>query len=178
MPEQPNPPGGQRNPLADEIEAFLREAAQKRGRAYTPPRPAQGGPRPQPQRPQPQQPIPAELVEERRPSVADDVQRHTAKDRVGEPQTQLGKGVAQAAKSVQAHLQQTFDQGVGRLTALRSAIPPPREAMLPSSPVDRVVDAAPAVLASQIAELMRNPAAFRQAFLLGEILHRPEERWR
>jgi hypothetical protein len=174
MPDRPNPPGGRRNPLADEIEAFLREAAQKRGRAYTPPRPT--AQRPQPQ--QTQQPIPAEAVDERRDSVAEDVQRHAAKTRVGMPEAELGKGAAQAAKSVQAHLQQTFDHDVGRLTKLRSAIAPPREAELPSSPVDRVVDAAPAVLASQIAALMRDPAAFRQAFLLGEILHRPEERWR
>ena len=174
MAQRPDPPPGGRNPLADEIEAFLRDAAQKRGRAYSPPR---GGAAGRPAQQQPGQPIQAELIEESRSTVADDVQRHAARTRVGAPEAELGKGVTQVSQSVQAHLKQAFQQPVGHLTALRSSLAPSRNAELPSSPVDRVVDAAPAVFASQIAEMITNPNTLRQAILLGEILHRPEERW-
>jgi hypothetical protein len=180
MAQRPDPPPGNRNPLADEIEAFLRDAAQKRGRAYSPPRTPASGARPPAGRPAPppSQPIQAEMIDQPRSSVAEDVQRHAARRRVGTPEAQLGKDVSQVSRSVQTHMKETFDHSVGHLATMPSSLAPPRAAELPSSPVDRVVDAAPAVLAWQIAELICNPATLRQTILLSEILHRPEERWR
>ena len=75
--------------------------------------------------------------------------------------TRLGAEVGQADEKVEAHLHQKFDHQLSRI----------------DDPDDEVGAAAGAAFATRIAELFRNPQSIQQAFILNEILNRPEQRW-
>jgi len=159
-PQRPPQAGDQ---LEDEIAEFLRRKAQ--GQKPVPGRPA---PLPQstvfdealrPFRPPPVQaePVEAEIVvvpAEREESLSDRVRARFQSSQPG--QVSPAGRRAEAARSGEA--------STGPM------------AVEPTLPADRV--AAPrAINAATMAALLANPANLRQAILLSEILHRPEERW-
>jgi hypothetical protein len=169
QPQRPPQAGGQ---LEDEIAEFLRRKASGKeqapsGQSASPPLARPLAPA-EPVRPFRPPPAPSPPLVREEPVVAEIV-------------------------VVPAKREERFSQRVGD----RSRRPPPLEVTLvrpvavgapiveeptrpvaePSVPADRMA-APPAVSAATVAELLANPASLRQAVLLSEILHRPEERWR
>lgn len=181
--QRPNvPPVPQKKqPGLDDVQEFLRRAAEQRQR---PPqqkekdqrkqqRPLQQQPKKSPQqqgsRKQKSQPRPleAEVVQEpmRERSVSAHVQKHLDPQEFKNRSEQLSS-VASAPSQIDSHLHQVFDHQVGRLTrGIEADDDPAREgpqAGLPPS--------------AAIATLFANPESFRQAFILSEILRPLDDR--
>jgi hypothetical protein len=159
-----------------ELENLLREIAQQQQPARPRPAPQQAPqPRPagqgaRPQRPasgQPAEVLDAEIVDatpvRRRAAVAvaKHVGKHPDTSDITARATRPGAEAGQAGEKVEADLHEKFDHQLSRI----------------DDPDDKVGAAAGAAFASRIAELFRNPQAIQQAFILNEILNRPEVRW-
>lgn len=191
-PEGVPPPAAEgQDALGDEIEEFLKRAAQRRQAAGS--RPAAPVPKPgvseTPTRRLVQQPAEVEPVSLEGqppggyPSVAAHVSEHLRAAKFAPVSQQLGKEVAEVDSKIQRHLQEKFDHRLGRLagiggetasaqTAVDLEAPPQGAAGAPEYPLGRY----PAGAAS-LAAVLANPASLRQAVLLSEIIGRPEHRW-
>jgi hypothetical protein len=115
----------------------------------------------------------AEVVEAELADQPDRLGRYVAQDlrgaqEISEHTRQLGAEVDQADDKLEARLHQVFDHSVGQLKKQATD-------SIPKTP--EAADAVPALTSANLAELMRSPPAIRSAIVLGEILHRPEERW-
>jgi hypothetical protein len=85
----------------------------------------------------------------------------------------LGDNVESADEAMEAHLHQTFDHQIGRLRKTTQG--PPRQATATPSVAATVIrDASPA---HAIAELLRTPQNVRNAIIMAEVLNRPADRW-
>jgi len=165
-----------------ELENLLKEIAEAQQPAAqrpVPPRPQparqpQGRPAaaPQPQRTRPQRPaqaaadvLDAEIVDaapvRRRAEVTKHVERHLDTSDITAGTTRLGAEVGLADEKVEAHLHEKFDHKLSRM----------------DDPDDKVGAEAGAAFAARIAEMFRSPQSIQQAFILNEILNRPELRW-
>ena len=150
-----------------------------------PPRPAPPPPAPtlQPRRPatladvvilQPVETVEAQVVDAELADQQDRLGRYVAQDlrgteEIAERTRHLGEEVDLADDKLEAHLHQVFDHSVGQLKKQATdSVPKP-----PEGPRDQI----PALTSAGIAQMMRSPEAIRNAIILGEILHRPEERW-
>jgi hypothetical protein len=173
---------------SDEIEEFLRRS-RKAQRQDAPGRRAQQQPSPQRSAPSVQPlrtpagktaeaPIAATLVDpaDRGASVADHVQHRMTSPKFGQVGSQLGQEVVQENQQFEQRLQSVFHHQVSQLANVGGEAAKPQNAELPTMAADRVA-AAPAVAASNLAALFGDPTTLRQVILIGEILHRPEERW-
>ncbi len=175
------------DPLEDEIAEFLRRAAERQkpvqaerpaGRPPPSPPPRATGEAMRPFRPPP---TPVEPVVVGEPLPQESVAEHV-RDRFGRPQfgqvgsPGLGREVAQADEKVGDRLREKFGHQVSRLAGVSGEAAAVPLAVEPTVPADRVA-APPAVDAATMAALLTNPATLRQAVLVSEILHRPEERW-
>jgi hypothetical protein len=189
--QRPARPGGrkpQQGPLQDEIGEFLRRAAQQRG-GRQPPQAAQGAqpampPRPAQQRPQPAKPqrprkrpaervVQAEVVEVRpmepdrlAKQVTEDINTGTFDRRARE----LGENVARAESRVEERVHEVFDHKLGQLATKPTAPSQEQEE-------EQEGTAIPATAAAGLAAMLADHQGLRQAIVLNEILHRPEERW-
>jgi hypothetical protein len=152
---------------------------------YQPPRPQQPYPQQQQRRPaslaevvilEPVptlQPVEAEVVDAELAEQTDRLGRYVAQDlrgaqEIAEQVRHLGAEVDQADEKLEAHLHQVFDHKVGQL----------KKQAIDSVPKTPEVPAEAITLSStNIADMMRSPQAIRNAIILGEVLHRPEERW-
>ena len=182
---------GNRQQLDDEIAEFLRRAAQRRaqaggqpargqlapGQPLAPqqPRPAQPPEQPPRQRRQPQPMSPAPeparpAAPKPRESIADHVKQHVDSRDIASHADQLGQAT-QKSRQFESHVHQTFDHEVGRLAGAQAAVPAQSDAA--SSP-SAIVPRAPAEM---IAALLADADGVRNAFVLAEILGRPEHRW-
>jgi len=161
-----------------ELENLLREIAEQQQPArprpapQRAPQPPPAGQGPRPQRPasrpaagQPAEVLDAEIVDatpvRRHATVAKQVEKHLDTSDVTARATRLGADVVQAAEKVEARLHEKFDHQSSRM----------------DDPDDKVGAAAGAAFAARIAELFRDPQAIQQAFILNEIINRPEVRW-
>jgi hypothetical protein len=176
------PPPGQRplpprpalpDKLADQLEDFLHHRVAQKPQAK-PARPA-GLRSLSPQAPQP---VHAEVVAEvPKPvggQVAEHVQQYLDQQDFDHREHELGKKVAQVAQKTDQHLQQVFSHRVSTLEAMpaeasSSAYEPPN--------LMGLADDVPALFATGLLELLTTPESLRQAIVLNEVLHRPEERW-
>lgn len=179
------PPRGQRplaprpekpDPVADEIEDFMRRAAERRASRGT--RPAGERAETVAKAAAPAQPIQAQVVVEKPVGgqVAEHVKKYLDEDEFARREGSLGKEVAQADNEIDQHLRQTFDHRVGQLAAV------PGEAaaltVAAESPeLAAATDETPSAFATGLLDLMANPDSLRQAIVLNEVLRRPEERW-
>lgn len=180
--------------MRDEVEEFLRRAAQRRAQAEAQRR-AQGQQQQNPNRPPspPQQPPPqrlaslpsslrpAEVVElgdddlvEATPvednAVGERVSAEIRRDLGGVRQIRqqvrsLGQEVGLADDKMDAHLQQVFDHQLGSLK--KSAV-----SSVEASPSS---GGAPPVKLSKLVEMLRSPESLRNAFILQEIFQRPAD---
>jgi hypothetical protein len=83
----------------------------------------------------------------------------------------LGDRVESADEDMAAHLQQTFDHAVGRLKKTTDG---PVQ-LAPTSPSVAAIVTRDASPAHGIAELLRSPQSVRNAFILAEVLKRPDQ---
>jgi hypothetical protein len=180
---QPPPGGGPQAPrpaqpvpreVADEIEDFLRRAVE--GRKPQDARPA----RPPQSSPAAAAPVRAEVVAKTRKPVGEQVGEHVNQyldeqefSRRGD---ELGKEVATADREIGQRLHQVFDHRVSQLEAVPGEAAKPPTAYEPPDLVGAGADI-PSTFATGLLDLVESPDSLRQAIILNEILHRPEERW-
>lgn len=167
------------DPLAREIEEFLRRAqSQRPGQPVrtAPPPPPLPSP-PPPPRPRLSEELVASELSHRPPTtVAEHVQTHLGSSRMGEVGSKdLGQGVAKSENRLEAHLRQVFEHQVGTLASAPGEAAREPTPVEPSTPADRITIEAPSPAA--LAAVLADPAGMRQALLLSEILNRPEHRW-
>ncbi|MHB8952497.1 MAG: hypothetical protein ACYC4U_05920 [Pirellulaceae bacterium] len=160
--------------MADDLEAFLRQAAQRRAQhanaarrpaAPAPPPPrgplAAPPPKPQPQphpHPKTAPPVVAEVVAPSEPTRLGTRVSTAAFEQRAE---HLGEEVGLADEHMEAHLAQRFDHQVG--------------SQPPSAPADRVAELGERLLDPEtLAAMLADPTSLRQAVLLSEILARPD----
>jgi hypothetical protein len=155
--------------VRDEVQQFLREAADRRG-----------GPRPQQARrvgpPPAETPVVLEAVPEP-DSLTEHVRQQAPGPRFGGLDSDVGEHLAGADEVVGEHLHQVFDHRVGRLEGTPGESTHAAQAEEAESPEDRI-DALPQTAAAGLAAMLAEPTSLRRAILLSEILQRPEHRWR
>ncbi|MFO0903284.1 MAG: hypothetical protein U0939_09810 [Pirellulales bacterium] len=127
----------------------------------------------QPARPLPGPLVAAEAVEVE-PVTGDDVAeyvaRHLDSRRVTEHAAHLGEDVSRAQAQIQEHQRQLFGAGPQGQLAARAAAGDGST----SSVAPKVTKAEPSDMAKNIASSLRSPESVRTAFILGEILQRPQ----
>ncbi len=176
-PAEPLPPQAQ-DPLADEIEDFLKRASQRRRAAGSrPAAPVRPPAAEAPTRRLVQAPAEAELIPmEGEPlSVAAHVRDHLSSAKFAPVSQQLGREVTQIDGKIERHLLEKFDHRLGRLAGMGGESASAQTAVDLEAPGQ---GAAVAPLgAANLAAVLANPASLRQAILLSEVLNRPESRW-
>ena len=108
--------------------------------------------------------------------VSEHVKKYLDEDAFARREDALGKEVAQADKQIDQHMQQVFDHRVSKLESVPGEVAAPPVAYAPPDLVGSAADI-PDTFATGLLELVGNPDSLRQAIILSEILHRPEERW-
>ncbi len=160
----PQPAGGERQRVEDEVGEFLRRAAQQRG-ARDPVAPP-AGPPPKPPRPA-RKPLDRD---ERRADTARAESETSARapelaptigSRLSQRSVQAVE-VKQAEAAMESHLAEAFSHQVGTLGGERH-------------PLD--TDEAVSSPTTDVAAMLRDPRSIRDAIIVSEILRRPEERW-
>ncbi len=174
-PRPPQPqPRQQQGPLANEVDQFVRQAAQRRGEGGRQPV-AQGQGRPQlaQRRPlaqqQPVEAVPVELLEpmsDDTGSVAEHVRTHVSSRHVGTVGSRtLQSQVDQADENMEEHVHEVFDHKLGRLSST------------PGETADQPGPTIPPTAAAGMAAMLSDASSIRQAIVLSEILQRPEHNW-
>lgn len=186
QPGQP-PAGGPAQPakpisadVADEIDEFLRRAAQRRGASA--PRPASAspsGPSPTPTIAAPSaKPIQAEPVVTAKPvggQVGEHVQKYLDEQEFTRRAGRLGEEVAQTDREVDQHLHQIFDHSLSQLAFVPGEAANATTGSEPAETAETSPEAL--VLADNLLTIFGDPGSIRQAMVLNEVIHRPEERW-
>lgn len=169
---RPLPPREGDIDVADEIEEFMRRAAERNANQGTRPAVAQQAPPPV------AAPVQAEVVLDQ--PVGGQVTAHVTKYLDSQDferrESQLGQEVAQADEQIDQRLHQVFDHRVSKLESVPGEAAKPPAAYAPPDLVGAGADI-PDSFATGLLELMTSPDSLRQAIILNEILHRPEERW-
>jgi hypothetical protein len=189
-PVRPLPPARPAPPdVADEIDEFLRRAAQQRNQAGQP----QAAPQPQavgPVRPQPArvemvqaQPVRAEIVADRPVGgqVAEHVKKYLDAEKFDSRAGELGQEVVQTVnREIDQHLRTVFDHSVSRL----AAVPGEAAGLVGEGPLASAASTASEgseevvpTNAMDIVALFSSADLVRQAIVLNEVFRRPEERW-
>jgi len=157
---------GRQNPVANELEDFLRRAAgggQQPARPQRPPAPVA--------RPVVAQPVMAEVTDEL--EVIESVAEHMSHS-AGESSFDLpgGRGPEQ-----EDAVSRKFDHQTGQLGS--SSTPAAHAAALAESDTsaEGIVKSMPPTAAAGLGAMLASPTSLRQAILLKEILDRPESRW-
>lgn len=172
-PRAPAPRPQAQSTMSDEVNAFLRRAAEKRGQAARPAAP------PPPLDAEPRRLVaslddtsfsgsrPAEIGPPTGSGVAEYVQQQLGNREFDESHlSQVGQVESQFA----AHTQQVFQHSVGHLAAQSAAAADADAAPSPTAPPANPV-------AETVGALLADPRSIRQAVILNEILDRPVERW-
>jgi Na+-transporting methylmalonyl-CoA/oxaloacetate decarboxylase gamma subunit len=162
--------------VVNEIEDFLKRAAQKReGKQIVAPQVRQAPRRVE----RIEQPVKAEVVSNG--PVGGKVEEHVKKyldsEEFARRESQLGEEVAQADKAIDQHLSQVFDHQVSRLASLPGEAAAPPVAYEPQELADASTLEIPATFATGLGTLLADADSVRQAIVLSEIFRRPEERW-
>lgn len=174
IPPRPAPPDN----VADEIEEFMRRAAPRRPTKGV--RPVVIEASPVIAETVEAQPVKAEVMADAARPVGGQVAEHVTKyldeQSFTEREAALGRDVAQADREIDQRLRQKFDHGVSQLAAVPGEAAKPPVAYEPPNLTGATEDI-PATFATGLLDLVANPESLRQAIILSEILHRPEERW-
>jgi hypothetical protein len=174
---QPPPPAkaAPRDALSNEIDEFLRRAAQRKQQTQT------GPPR--------RQPVVASAKEAGQPAQAEAAARPVGggldkhlqqfteeKKQFEQRAARLGDEVAQADDKIEAHLKEKFTRQLGSLEQRsgETAAPP---APKPTGYATDQIPMLPVTTAAGFAALLTTAVSLRQAIVLTEILNRPVDRW-
>jgi hypothetical protein len=162
--------------VADEIEAFMRRAAERHAAKGQRATVVQASPAPA--KPVKAEPVRAQAVVEKPVGgqVSAHVQKYLDKQEFTRREKELGKEVVEADRQIDQHMQQVFDHRVSKLEAVPGEAAAAPVAYAPPDLVGAAADI-PDTFATGLLELITNPDSLRQAIVLSEILHRPEERW-
>ncbi len=155
--------------MADDLEAFLRQAAQRRaGRKKTAPAQPQPQPAKRPQPPRRQPAMEAEVVEAVVvPDPHNRLEMNVDTSDFERRAEHLGEEVGLADENLEARLHEKFDHKLGTLG--EDGI---------DSPTDVASDSAERFLAiSEITELLADPNSLRNAIVISEIFAPPHHRW-
>ena len=180
--QQAKPPMGNPQPpilpaafeKANEVEEFMHRAAAK-------PRTAAGAEpvrRPQ-MRPPAEKPVQAKVIAEEPvgAKIGKEVERDLDTQEFTKRTAQLGSEVAQADREIDQHLHQVFDHHVSNLELMPGEAATAPVAVGPVELTEQSLLDIPATFATGLTDLLADPDFVRQAIVLNEILHRPEERW-
>lgn len=189
--------------MNNEVEEFLRRAAQRRAQVEAQMRAqaeakAQRQPAPPPQQQrmappqsvfQPQQPqtptfptaqiVPAQIVSAELADQSDrlgsGVSQHLrGSQQIAQHVEELGDAVEMADDNLEARLHNTFDHQVGRLKKIASE---PVKVIPPERMAATVTAAAYSTSAAGLMAMFRTKTDVRNAILLSEIISRPTDRW-
>jgi hypothetical protein len=173
-------PGGGRNPLEEEIEAFLRRARGEKPRS-----------KPAPQvKPQVAQEV-RRLVEKpksikqrtpdaapRRESVEEHVQRHITTRPISEHARDLGKKLGEVDEALEDRLHEVFDHKVGQLAKDEATqfVHEGTDAAVWETAESKRQKRTEAMgdRSDFILRMLSNPESIKQAIILGEVLKRPD----
>ena len=175
-PAAPRPPGQTRQQVDNELNDFLRRAAEKRAEASQ--MPAAIAPSREPPRSRKKKsPAPAPALVEQPLSQRRMVNALEARDEARGLEAPIGQ-LAQSVNEIDSHVQQVFDHRLGQLGAAMPSVSGASASGTAPSPVeaDDKVALAPSI-ASEISALLANPRSLQGAIILNEILSRPEQRW-
>ncbi len=163
--------------MADDLEAFLRQAAQRRAQrkapAATPPAPRTPTPRttqPKKTRPGPAQragrPTQREVVEATvLPETSSRLETHVDTSEFEQRAEHLGEEVGLADEHLESHLHDKFDHQMGSLEESGRI------------PAGETREAAPLTPTDEIRQLLANANSLRDAIVLSEILSPLRPRW-
>ena len=167
---------GRQDPVAGELEDFLRRAAggggQQPARRPPPAPPARPQPRPRPPvaRPVVAEPVVAEAADDLEiiESVADHMSHSQAKSRFP---SQLS-----SSSDESDNVSRKFDQPMGQFGSTQEKA---HAAALvePEANAAEIVESMPPTAAAGLSAMLASPTSLRQAILLKEILERPVHRW-
>ena len=135
---------------------------------------------PQPQlRPQVEKPVQAQVVSDEPvgAKIGKEVERDLDTQEFSNRTDQLGSEVTQAVGEIDQHLHQVFDHHVSNLELLPGEAAAAPAAVGALELTEQSLLDIPATFATGLTDLLVNPESIRQAVVLNEILHRPEERW-
>jgi len=176
--------------MAGDVEDFLRRLIEKQmAQKQQPQRAAPQPQQPAPQRPVARRPVPrrlkAQIIEDvvevidaepvRGESVAQHVSQHLDAGEFQSRSGRLGAGVRDEEAAMQSHFKETFGSGPkGNLSSSTSGV----TGNAPDSSNQAATTAAAAIetgqsLASQVLNTIGSPNDLRRAFILGEVLRRP-----
>jgi hypothetical protein len=185
MPQQ-RPPLQQQQPqvqipqpksVKDEIEEFLRRAAQKQQHGAPAAGPTRRAPQAAAQTVQQQQVVQAEVV--RRKPFGTEVSEHAQKflddKEFDERSAKLGSEVTSSEKKMEQHLKQMFGKDINKSASLAGDNAAPAIPL----PANYLQDSVPALSVAGVglAAALNNIDSLRQAIVLNEILQRPMDRW-
>ena len=170
--------------MSDEIDEFIRRAAERRKQGQgqrKPARPAQAPPVPaaQPQRSQQRPRLAPEIVEaEIVEDISTSVSRHLNTQQFQQRAAHMTDDVDNADDRVETRLHQNFDHKLGRLSQIDStekgSAPTSRSA---TDTAATVTTADENLMLSFLVKSFHSPQSIRQAIILSDILTRPEHRW-
>ncbi len=159
--------------MADDLEAFLRQAAQRRAQRQKPAAPKPAAPRPS------RQPPRAASAAPRAPQVVEAVvipempprrlETHVDTSQFQERAGHLGEEVGLADEAMEMHLHDKFDHQVGTLSDGELGSLELGSLDLPTRDIPDV--------AAEISALLADPGSIRKAIILSEVLNPPDFRW-
>jgi hypothetical protein len=164
--------------VKDEIDDFLRRAAQKQQAQSAPGAPARRISQPTATLTRREEPVQAEVVRERPVggAVSAQVSKYLDEKEFDQRASKLGSEVAAADTKIEQHLKDVFGHGISQLASK------PGETATPQSPrpTGFFQDEVPVMAAAGtgLAVLLNNVDNLRQAIVLNEILQRPIDRWK
>lgn len=174
-PVAPRPQAQTRQQVDNELNDFLRRAAEKRAEASTQSPAAASAGRESPRSrkrksttPVAVQPVEQSLTQRRMVSSLE------TRDEARAPVVPIGQ-LAQSVNEIDSHVQQVFDHRLGQLGAPIPAVSGVSASATATGSQD--TQALAPTLASEISALLANPRSLQGAIILNEILSRPEERW-
>ena len=85
--------------------------------------------------------------------------------------------MSQADREIDQRLHQVFDHHVGDLELMPGEAATAPMVAAPLELTEQSLLDIPATFATGLTDLLANPDSVRQAIVLNEIIHRPEERW-
>ncbi len=164
--------------LRDQVEEFRRRSAEQRtGQKVAPPatlaRPAEESQPRKRRRPLAERPAVAAAAtppsaEPRKLGQLAETLAQRAEEQAATADVRL-TSIERGDAERERHRHQTFDHQLGRL----------KDGAIPAETEEADAPAVkPATAAAALVQMLRDPAGVRQAVLLGEILNRPESRWR
>jgi hypothetical protein len=177
MGPRPTPPTPANMNAKNEIEEFMRRAAAK-SRPASNAGPVRQPPQPRP-RPMVEKPVQAQVVSEEPVGarIGKEVDRDLDTQEFSKRSTQLGSEVAQADREIDQRLHQVFDHHVSNLELMPGEAATAPVVVAPLELTEQSLLDIPATFATGLSDLLADPDSVRQAIVLNEILHRPEERW-